>query len=265
MEAELQAPKNSAEAAYDHFAPHYDAFTSHHDYELWLGNVLPAAEALGLRVGSLLDVACGTGKSFLPMLARGWRVTACDVSAEMVRRAAAKAPAEVRLAVADMRALPSLGGFDLVSCFGDAVNYLRDVDELVSALRGFRANLAPDGLAIFDVNTLASYRGLFAETHVVRSGLVTLRWEGHASTSFGPGEVAEATVEARDPSGRSTAAVHRQRHFPLDELLAALAEAELRPLALYGHGFDAKLERPLDESRHTKAVVIACQSKEERR
>jgi SAM-dependent methyltransferase len=255
----------SAEEAYDHFAPHYDAFTAHHDYELWFGNVLPAAEGVGLRRGSLLDVACGTGKSFVPMLARGWRVTGCDVSSKMLRRAAAKVPPEVRLVPADMRRLPNLGSFDLVSCLGDAVNYLADTDELIRALRGFRANLAPGGRVLIDANTLASYRGLFAETRTARSGQFALRWEGHATQEFAPGEAAEATLEASAPSGTSTASVHRERHFPPGELRAALAAAGLRVLALYGHGFDAKLERPVDESRHTKFVVIACDSEEERR
>lgn len=45
--------------------------------------------------------------------------------------------------VADTRALPRLGGFDLIWAVNDAVNYLLDVDELQSALAGMRDNLAP--------------------------------------------------------------------------------------------------------------------------
>ncbi len=37
-----------AEIAYEAIAPVYDDFTAHHDYELWLGALLPKAERHGL-------------------------------------------------------------------------------------------------------------------------------------------------------------------------------------------------------------------------
>lgn len=81
----------SARAAYDGMASFYDSFTAHHDYELWLGNLLPAIEAHGRMPGkTLLDVGCGTGKSFLPMVDRGWSVTGVDLSPGMVEQAREK-------------------------------------------------------------------------------------------------------------------------------------------------------------------------------
>jgi SAM-dependent methyltransferase len=71
----------------------------------------------------VLDVACGTGKSFRPLLRRGYEVTGCDISPPMLEQAPAGAPG-VRLVPADMRALPDLGAFDLVTCLDDALNYL---------------------------------------------------------------------------------------------------------------------------------------------
>ena len=155
-----------AEIAYEAIAPVYDDFTSHHDYELWLGSLLPQLRRHGLSGRRLLDVGCGTGKSFLPMLERGWEVTACDISASMVELARDKAGDEARLSVADMRELPVFGEFDLVWSLDDAVNYLLSVEELERALTGMRRNLAPGGLLMFDVNTLRSYRTFFAETEV---------------------------------------------------------------------------------------------------
>src|SRR5919107_5351046 len=92
-----------ARAAYDAFAPYYDRFTAHHDYDLWTSELLALAERHGLAGRRLLDVGCGTGKSFLPYLERGWAVTACDISPAMLTRAAAKAGGRVELAVADAR------------------------------------------------------------------------------------------------------------------------------------------------------------------
>ena len=73
-----------AERTYEAMAPVYDDFTAHHDYEGWLADLLKALEQHGLQGKRLLDVGCGTGKSFMPMLPRGWEVTGCDISAAML-------------------------------------------------------------------------------------------------------------------------------------------------------------------------------------
>lgn len=246
----------AAELAYEAMASAYDDFTAEHDYEAWLGALLPQLELAGLRGERLLDVACGTGKSFIPMLERGWKVTACDISAAMVELARAKVGDAAELSVADMRALPELGEFDLVWCLDDAVNYLLDVNELERALSGMRRSLGPGGLLMFDVNTLRAYRTFFAEEIEFESNGRRLVWKGRAAADTQPGATVEAVFEVGGAPGPP--AVHRQRHFPEAEVRAALERAGLECLQLFGHGnsVDVHLEQPLDELVHTKAVYI---------
>jgi SAM-dependent methyltransferase len=249
-----------AEQAYESIAPVYDDFTAHHDYELWLGNLLPEARRHGLSGRRLLDVGCGTGKSFLPMLERGWEVTACDISPSMLALAQAKAGNAARLSVADMRELPVFGEFDLVWALDDAVNYLLSGEELAAALRGMRANLAPDGMLVFDVNTLQAYRTFFAEVQQVERGGRLLAWRGQASTDTAPGAISEARFEiAPDGNGGGDAEthVHRQRHFPEAEVREQLEAAGLECLDVFGHGFDAVFKQPVEELVHSKAVYFA--------
>lgn len=248
-----------AEQAYEAIAPVYDDFTAHHDYELWLGNILPKARGHGLRGRRLLDVGCGTGKSFLPMLARGWEVTACDISPSMLELARAKAGNAVRLSVADMRKLPEFGVFDLVWALDDAVNYLLSGEELEEALSGMRANLAPGGLLMFDVNTLQSYRTFFAEEQRVERGGRRLIWRGQGSVNAAPRSISEARFEVEtDGIAEVETHVHRQRHFPEEEVRALLGSAGLECLAVYGHGFDAVPKQPVEELVQSKVVYIAC-------
>ena len=252
-----------AEIAYEAIAPVYDDFTSHHDYELWLGNLLPELERHGLpSSGRLLDVACGTGKSFIPMLKRGWEVTASDISASMVELARGKVGDAADLSVADMRDLPRFGAFDMVWCLDDAVNYLLSGEELEQALSGMRRNLGPGGLLMFDVNTLDTYRTFFAEEVVVERDGRRLVWKGRSSAEAQAGGISEASFEVLPPEGedgpRIPPEMHRQRHFPEAEVLAGLESAGLRCLEVFGHGEDAVLRQPLQDEVHSKAVYIAC-------
>src|ERR1700731_1482083 len=134
---------NHAQVAFDAFAPYYDRFTAHHAYDAWMESPLGLAGANGLRGRRALDVACGTGKSVLPLLARGFQVTACDHSQAMLAKARVKTGDRARLYVLDVRALPALGQFDLITALSDIVNYLVDPNELVAMFRGMAANLAP--------------------------------------------------------------------------------------------------------------------------
>lgn len=244
---------------YEQIAPYYDLFTAHHDYGIWLPNLLAAVEGHGLRGRRLLDVGCGTGKSFLPMLERDWEVTACDLSESMARRARAKAGDRAAVHVADMRELPVLGEFDLVWALDDAVNYLGNLDDLLAALRGMRANLAPGGLLLFDVNVLGAYRTFYVDTEVQEHGDLRLRWVGLADPDAPPGGVFEARFEVERGESREivSSEIHRHRHFPAAEVRQALAIAGLRCLDVFGQGYDGALTRPLDEQGHVKAVFVA--------
>ena len=51
--------------------------------------------------------------------------------------------------------------------------------------------------------------------------------------------------------------MHRQRHFPEAEVLAALESAGLEALEVFGHGEDAVLEQPFEDEVHHKAVYLA--------
>lgn len=252
---------NWAEIAYQAIAPVYDEFTAHHNYEVWLGNLLPKLEKHGIPGNRLLDVACGTGKSFIPMLEREWEVTACDISPAMVAIAREKVGDRADLSVADMRDLPVFGEFDVVWCLDDAINYLLSSEELEQALSGMRRNLARDGLLMFDLNTMESYRTFFAEEVVLEREGKRLIWKGLTSPDAEPGSIAEASFEVEpldDSAGRPIPAeLHRERHFPEAEVVATLARAGLECLDVYGHHHDAIPQQPLDELKHMKAVYIA--------
>jgi len=251
-------PSDQATPAYDALAPFYDDFTAHHNYERWVAALESLALEHGLRGDRLLDVACGTGKSCAPFVRRGYAVTGCDGSQAMLDRARVRLPASVPLVRRDLRALGRLGRFDLVCCIDDGLNYLLHESELARALEGMAAQLRPGGVVLFDLNTLATYRGFFATATTVRTPSHDLRWRGRTTRAFMPGAVAEASLDivARHGGGR-VRTLHRQRHHTPAVVDRALAAAGLELVARRGQDLAGAIEPELDERRHTKALHIA--------
>jgi SAM-dependent methyltransferase len=242
-------------------APVYDSFTYRNDYETWFGLLLQPLEKHGLRTGRLLDVGCGSGKGFPPMLRRGWSIHGCDVSSAMLEQAKEKTEGEVQLSVADMRELPVFGRFDLVWALNDPINYMLSVEELDQALAGMRRNLGPGGLLMFDTNTTEAYRGFFAEETVIERDGWRLIWRGRSSPDAPPGTIMEASFEAEpldDEAGEAIAPeLHRERHFSEAELLAALERTGLECLDVFGYTDEEGLRQPLSEIEDYKAIYVA--------
>src|SRR5207237_748758 len=143
-----------AKLAYDTIAPGYDLLTGGHDHGAWALRLEALALDAGLSGRRLLDVGCGTGGGLGAMLERGYDVVGVDVSEAMLARAREKLGPLPALRCEDMRRLPRIGAFDLIWSVADAVNCLGDERELVAAFAGWRRNLAPGGVVVFDVDTL---------------------------------------------------------------------------------------------------------------
>jgi SAM-dependent methyltransferase len=248
--------------AYDSLAPYYDQFTLGYAHEAWIEAIEHRALALGLEGTRALDIACGTGKSTTPLVARGYDVLSCDVSPEMIREARRKCPSRAdSFMVADMRRLPPLGGFDLVLCVDDALNYLLSEEELTDTFAGVAGALAPNGIFVFDVNSLATYREAFGQAVVREQDGLLFAWRGEAEDDLGPRETAAARVEIfsqrEDGLWERRTSHHVQRHHPPEVIRVALAEAGLECAAVMGQLPGARLEPEVDEARHSKLVYFA--------
>jgi SAM-dependent methyltransferase len=246
---------------YDAFAPFYDDLTSHHRYTEWTATLEGLARAAGLRGRRLLDVACGTGKSFLPFLERGFDVVACDISPAMAAIADGKAAGRARVEVHDMRSLPRLGEFDLVCCLDDAVNHVLEEAGLVAALTAMRRNLAPSGVLVFDANTLMAYRSFFATASVYQFPHRVLVCAGHTPPDLPAGGAAEVDLlafEQGDAESWSRTCVRaRQRHYDEPTLRRALTAAGLPWVRTHGMRLDGSVTDGFQELANSKAVYVA--------
>jgi SAM-dependent methyltransferase len=262
------ADRESAQETYDRLAPVYDEFTSANNYELWLGDVLlPELERHGLRKGWALDIGCGTGRAFDPLLDRGWNVVGCDASSGMLAQAAEKFGERVQLVHADARELEAIfptsdhangENFQLVLLLNEVVNYVTEDGDLERVFAGVRRNLAPEGLVVFDANTLLWFRESFASGKSEEMSARGWDWHGLSQT-VERGAIYEARLSGQGVESN----VHRQRHWAPKEVEEALRAGGLRPVAAFGQREENRqviLDSRIDEERDSKTIHIAART-----
>lgn len=257
----------SARIAYNRYAPIYDEANAQNDYEMWLGEVLlPALEKHGLKKGWALDLGCGTGRAFDPLLNRGWELVGCDVSQGMLAEAKRKFGSRVRLLNLDARDVPPLcpvpelpaeEAFDLVLLLNDVLNYLIEDGDLEQVFASVRRNLRRDhGLVAFDANTLGLFRASFASGISEEMGTRGWEWCGLTDAAE-PGIVYEARLSGRDVEAH----LHRQRHWTAEQVREALKASGLQLVAALGQREEdgrIVLSDTPDEERDHKVVYIAA-------
>ena len=170
--------------------------------EIWSGNPNAAlvAEVAGLQPGTALDAGAGEGGDAFWLAARGWKVTAADISSVAIERAAKRA-SERGLAItwlrADLAKAAAPGTYDLVTA-----HFLHvPKSDQQSLFRHLAAAVAPAGTLLVVGHDLSDM------AKMPRPDLVEYGWTvGEVAATLGGGwtiEVAEgrprqAVVDGND-------------------------------------------------------------------
>jgi SAM-dependent methyltransferase len=168
-------PEMSVRAYYDALAPRYDAARFGTRYARLVDELERSFIGEHCDAGSVLEIGAGTGRLTSTLARLAARVTAVDVSAEMltVLRTRLHGVSNVRahqLSVSRIPELDEFGCFDTVVCF----RTLPHIEDTGKALALMQRALRPGGRAIFD---LWSSRSLyFALRTLARRGGVYTRF-----------------------------------------------------------------------------------------
>ena len=111
-------------------------------------------DSLGIEPGgSVLDLACGTGRHAVELASRGYQVVGLDLSSAMLARAAREAEERrqrVELVQADMREMSFEASFDGVYCWSASFGFFDD-EKNAAVARSVHRALRTGGRFLLDV------------------------------------------------------------------------------------------------------------------
>ena len=167
--------------AYQNLAASYDRLTNDVDYESWVDFAQAILKKEGLQPRTVADLACGTGSATRILARRGYRVTAVDLSEEMLTEAMDKC--------SDLENIPTFAhqnlarlqlprAVDMAVCFLDSLDYILDPADCEAAIRRTYRALNPGGIFIFDVNTPEKLRAMDGQVFLDEDDDVYCVWRG---------------------------------------------------------------------------------------
>jgi len=185
-------------------------------------------EANNLCVGSILDLACGTGTLAYKLAHDGYEVWGIDLSLDMIRVAKAKqGKAKVTFRRADMHNARLGRRFDLVTCFFDSLNHCTTPEELQASFETAHRHLNSGGYFLFDMNTLAGLKNWYVND-VKRRSNYTLTRSGFYNEET---KVATVAIEAFVKRGKlydRLFEVFHETAYPNSVIRKSLQEAGLK-------------------------------------
>ena len=134
----------------DVFCKVYNEFGWNYYPEIFGEQLLQWLQRNDLHPKTAMDLACGTGILCGILQDSGVEAAGMDFSEGMIRIARKQNPG-IPFDVADMTAYRPQKQFDLVTCTGDAVNHLGDLDAVEKIFGNVYAYLAPGGWFVFDL------------------------------------------------------------------------------------------------------------------
>ena len=250
--------------AYNEFAYFYDEFNGEADYDALYSQIHAKLEAHGIHDGIVADLGCGTGELTLMLTQAGYDMIGVDNSPEMLEIAAETGyqempEDEILYLLQDMRELELYGSVRAVVSICDSMNYLLEETDLLSLFYRVNEYLDPDGIFIFDLNTVYKYRELLGETTIAENREEgSFIWYNYFDEEEQINEY-DLTFFIREEEGlyRRFEETHYQRAYELETVKHLLEQAGLEFVAAY----DAFTREPVKED--SERIYVIARSNQE--
>ena len=217
--------------AYTDFAFVYDTLMDNTPYELWCEQVCAILKRHGIVDGLVLDLGCGTGTLTELLAQKGYDMIGVDMSQEMLNCAAQKreeSGLSILYLLQDMREFELYGTVKAVVSVCDSLNYLLEEKDVIDTFKLVNNYLDPEGLFIFDFNTVHKYRDVIGDTTIAENREdCSFIWENYYHEEERINEY-EVTFFIREGEYfRRFEETHYQRGYNAEEMTAFLEKAGL--------------------------------------
>ena len=240
----------SSGESYNSFAWVYDTFMDNIPYDEWTEYLVGLLREYGVSEGLLLDMGCGTGNVTERLASYGYDMIGIDNSEEMLMEARDKmleSGEDILYLLQDMRSFELYGTVAAAVSICDSMNYILEMEDLVTVFSLVNNYLDPGGIFIFDFNTPYKYQKIIGNQVIAENREdCSFIWEN----SFDEKEqvnIYDLTIFIQeDESGelfRRYQETHYQKAWKTEELIYAAEKAGMKVLAVYDAFTHSKPER----------------------
>ena len=230
--------------AYSSFASVYDQFMDNVPYEEWAEYLTGLLGEYQVHDGLVLDLGCGTGSLTEILAKKGYDMIGIDNSEDMLQIAMEKradSGLDILYLLQDMREFELYGTVAAVVSICDSMNYLTDYEDLVQTLKLVNNYLDPQGVFIFDMNTVHKYRDLIGDRTIAEARAeCSFIWDNYYYEEERINEYElnlfireDAESETEGDLYRRFRETHFQRAYTLEEITRIVEESGLQFVTAY--------------------------------
>ena len=275
--------------AYTDFAQVYDTFMDDTPYEEWCDYLVGLIEKYGKDTSlaevsleaekggssdnndtciinrnlqqernSILDLGCGTGTLTELMAKRGYDMIGIDNAQEMLQIAMDKrdkSGLDILYLLQDMRSFELYGAVGTVISVCDSINYLLEDEDVVTTFRLVNNYLFPEGIFIFDFNTVYKYEVVIGDATIAENReKCSFIWDNYYHEGPQINEYDLTVFVQEDEKAdiyRRFQETHYQRGYRLDQMQDYLRQAGL----VFVEAQDADTHREVTDTSERIYVV----------
>ena len=222
--------------AYKDLAYSYDRLTNDVDYEATVEFYTQILDREGLQPRTAVDLACGTGSVALILAKKGLRVTAVDLSEDMLTAAmdkCAELPNPPQFVCQPLQELRLPRGVDLAVCALDSLDYITDPADCREAIRRIYKVLNPGGIFIFDVNTPEKLKAMDGQVFLDEDEDVYCVWRGEFDCDTNICSYGMDLFQRQGDVWYRSFEEHREYAYSQEQLTLYLKEAGFTEIKVY--------------------------------
>lgn len=217
-------------ASYESFAKVYDELMDNVPYDTWTEHLIRDLKEYDIIDGLICELGCGTGNVTTRLSKAEYDMIGVDDAEEMLSVAREKQDSEQILYLQqDMRSFELYGTVRAVVSICDCMNYLLEEEDLLKTFQLVNNYLDPDGIFIFDFNTIYKYKEVMGDTVIAENREdCSFIWENYYDVEEEINEYdLTIFVQTQEDLFQRFTETHLQRGYTLEQMQEILQKAGL--------------------------------------